>query len=299
MNHQRHYSAAILAFIIWGFFSIPLRALQGYQAGEILYFRILFSAAVLLLVIGAFRREALVNNLELFKTLTPKRKKQTIILTLSGGVLLTINWLTFIYIVNHINIKTASFSYLICPVVTAVLGYVLIREKMTRHQWIAVGLCGLSCVLMGFSSALELGYSMLTAFTYALYLISQRKNQGFDRIIALGIQVIFSLIILSLFYPYLVNALPQSISFYEMIMLIAVLFTVIPLFLNLYALNKINAATIGILMYLNPIVNFTIAFLVFGERATLLQWIGYGIIVVALVIFNCDFIRRPATLKGM
>jgi chloramphenicol-sensitive protein RarD len=211
---------------------------------------------------------------------------------LIGGVLLTINWLTFIYIVNNINIKTASFSYLICPVITAVLGYTLIHEKMTRLQWVAVGLCALSCALMGFNSVHELGFSLLTAFTYALYLISQRKNQGFDRIVVLGIQVLFSLAILTLFYPYLVNSLPTTIDFYKVILLIAVVFTVIPLFLNLYALNQINAATIGILMYLNPVINFTIAFLIFNERATVLQWAGYGIIVAALVIFNYDIVRR-------
>jgi chloramphenicol-sensitive protein RarD len=292
MNHQRHYGAAILAFVIWGFFSIPLRALREYGAGEILYFRILFSLVALALVIGLFRRRALERDVASFLSLSKKLKRHTIFLTLIGGVLLTVNWLTFIYIVNNINIKTASFSYLICPVITAVLGFLLIHEKMTRYQWAAVALCALSCAAMGFSSALELGYSVLTAFTYALYLISQRKNQGFDRIIVLGIQVLFSLAILTVFYPQLVNRLPTSFYFYEMILLIAVAFTVIPLFLNLFALNKINAATIGILMYLNPILNFTLAFLVFGEMASTLQWVGYGIIVVALLIFNYERIQN-------
>jgi chloramphenicol-sensitive protein RarD len=235
------------------------------------------------------------DSVSLFRSADQKRKGQAIFLTLIGGILLTINWLTFIYIVNNINIKTASFSYLICPVVTAALGYALIHEKIAKHQWIAVGLCALSCVAIGFSSALELGYSVLTAFTYALYLISQRKNQGFDRIVVLGIQVLFSLAILTIVYPQLVHTLPQGFYFYEMILLIAVVFTVIPLFLNLYALNKINAATIGILLYLNPIFNFMTAFLVFGEVASTLQWIGYGTIVVALVIFNLNRLQKRQT----
>jgi chloramphenicol-sensitive protein RarD len=292
MNNQRHYAAAIAAFVIWGFFSIPLRALKEYAAGEILYFRILFSLFVLLAIIVGFRRRAFSQSIATLKASTPVQKRTVIVLTLVGGALLSVNWLTFIYIVNNINIKTASFSYLICPVITAVLGYVLIREKMTRVQWIAVGLCTVSCVLIGINSTLELGYSVLTAFTYALYLITQRKNQGYDRLVVLGFQVAFSLIILTALFPYLVHSVPSAPDFYWLILVIAVVFTVLPLFLNLFALNKINSATIGILMYINPIFNFTLAFVVFRESITLIQLSGYAIILVALVLFNYQNIGK-------
>jgi len=292
MNSQKHYAAAVSAFVIWGFFSIPLRNLQQYSAGEILYYRILVSLAILAVVIVLFRRKSLRADLVKLQSISLRAQLTVLGLTLAGGLLLTVNWLTFIYIVNNINIKTASFSYLICPVITAVLGYLLIAERMTKLQWIAVALCTISCALIGINSALELGYSFLTALTYALYLISQRKNQGFDRMIVLGIQVAFSLSILSIASRYLINEVPQEPSFYWTILLIAAVFTVLPLFLNLFALNRINSATIGILMYINPIFNFTIAFLVFNESITLIQLVGYLIIFAALIIFNYPFIRQ-------
>lgn len=292
MNSRKHYAAGIAAFIIWGFFSIPLRALKEHAAGEILYFRILFSLLVLTFIIAGFKRAELKNNWNYFLSRSSSERNTVVALTLVGGVLLTVNWLTFIYIVNNINIKTASFSYLICPVITAVLGYLLIKEKLSTIQWTAVGLCAVSCVLMGISSALELGYSFFTAFTYALYLISQRKNQGFDRIIILGIQVLFSFMILSVFVSYLVVEVPTVPRFYTIILVIAVVFTVLPLFLNLFALNKINSATIGILMYLNPIFNFTVAFVIFNESINAIQLTGYAIIAVALVIFNYPNFRK-------
>ncbi|WP_333820975.1 EamA family transporter [Ohtaekwangia sp.] len=298
MNSSRnHYLAAIAAFAIWGFFSIPLRALKAYSAGEILYFRILFSSLVLLVIVFGFKRNDLRKDIAFMQSFTPAKRRNVVLLTLSGGALLTVNWLTFIYIVNHINIKTASFSYLICPVITAVLGYVLIKEKMTMLQWVAVALCTLSCVVMGMNSALELGYSFLTAFTYALYLISQRKNQGFDRMIVLCVQVLFSFFILNIFYGQLIHEIPTGVTFYSIILGIAVLFTVLPLFLNLFALNRINSATIGILMYLNPLINFSVAFLVFGETVNSIQVAGYGIIVVALVVFNYPAVRQLAASR--
>jgi chloramphenicol-sensitive protein RarD len=212
-------------------------------------------------------------------------------LTLIGGLLLTVNWLTFIHIVNNINVKTASFSYLICPVMTAALGYLLIGEKLSRLQWIAVGLCTLSCVLIGINSALELGFSFLTALTYALYLISQRKNQGFDRMVILGVQILFALSILTAGAGLLLDRIPTEGRFFSIILFIAVAFTVLPLFLNLFALNKINSATIGILMYINPMINFILAFLLFNESITLIQTAGYLIILVALIVFNFSYLR--------
>jgi chloramphenicol-sensitive protein RarD len=286
MNNQKHYAAAISAFLIWGFFSLPLRALQGYAASEILYFRILFSVAVLAIIVFGFKRNELKKDINTLKALPSAGRRNVILLTLAGGALLTVNWLTFIHIVNHINIKTASFSYLVCPVITAVLGYFIIKEKMNVQQWIAVGLCAFSCALIGISSLIELAFSVLTAFTYALYLITQRKNQGFDRMIVLGIQVTFSLFLLTFFVGSLITEVPAENKFYGLILVIAVFFTVIPLFLNLFALNKINSATIGILMYINPLINFTLAFIVFGEEMNGLQLIGYAIIAVALVLFN-------------
>jgi chloramphenicol-sensitive protein RarD len=283
---KKHFAAAISAFVIWGFFPILLKALSDYPAGEILYFRILFSTLILALIVLGFRRKHLIKDWDYFLSFSLTKRKEVIFLTLTGGALLTINWLTFIYIVNNINIKTASFSYLICPVITAVLGFVLIKERLTLLQWIAVGLCALSCVMMGISSLLELGYSFLTAVTYALYLITQRRNQGFDRLGMLGIQVLFSFIILNLFYGQLIQSVPVTIEFYTIIIVIAGGFTVFPLFLNLFALNKINSATIGILMYINPLLNFTIAFLVYNESISSIQIAGYLIIAVALVLFN-------------
>jgi chloramphenicol-sensitive protein RarD len=113
--------------------------------------------------------------------------------------------------------------------------------------------------------------------------------------VVLGVQVLFSFIILSALSKLLVQEVPAENTFYLIIVIIAIVFTVFPLFLNLYALNRINSATIGILMYLNPIFNFSVAFLVFGEQVTLLQVSGYLIIVAALILFNLQKFTRLRT----
>lgn len=297
MKNRKYYAAAIMAFVVWGFFPWVLKSLSNYHAGEILYFRILFSTIILILIITVFRNGKLKKDLVLFKGITSGEKVKVILLWLAGGLLLTINWLTFIYTVNEVNIRTASFSYLICPVLTAVLGYAILREKMTATQWAAVLLCAISCVLMGMNSVSELGYSFTTAVTYGLYLVLQRLYKEYDRMSVLSVQILFSFSLLNAFSGYLVNEVPAETSFYIIIMIIAAAFTVLPLFLNLYALIGISSATVGILMYINPIFNFTIAFLVFHEQVTVLQIVGYCIIAVALVIFNYPNFRKLQALR--
>jgi chloramphenicol-sensitive protein RarD len=295
MDVRKYYVSAVMAFLVWGFFPMVLRTINTHPAGEILYFRILFSLAALFVIVFGFMRAKSKQNFANLLSLTPQHRRNVIILTLSGGALLTINWLVFIYVVNEVNIKTASFSYLICPVMTAVLGSILLKEKMDSLQWMAIALCAISCVLMGINNISELGYSLLIAFSYALYLITQRKNQGFNRMIVLAVQVLFSFIILNVFFKQLVGEIVIDVRFYLITIAIALVFTVLPLFLNLYALNRINAATIGILMYINPLVNFTVAFLVFKEGASTIQVIGYSIIAIALVLFNYPILKRIAS----
>ncbi|MFM8911923.1 MAG: EamA family transporter [Flammeovirgaceae bacterium] len=289
---NKHYASAIAAFLVWGFFPLVLRTVNTHPAGEILYFRILFSLVILLVIVFGFMRKKSRENVAMLKSLNPSAKRTVVLLTLAGGALLTINWLIFIYVVNAINIKTASFSYLICPVITAGLGYLLLREKMLPIQWLAIFLCAVSCAVMGINNVSELGYSLLIAFSYALYLITQRKNQGFNRLIVLGVQVLFAFIIMNFFFVQLVGTVTVDLHFYTIVACIALCFTVLPLFLNLYALNKINAATIGILMYINPLINFTLAFLVVDETATTTQIVGYAIIGIALVMFNLPVLKR-------
>lgn len=292
MNNRKYYTAAVSAFMIWGFLPWMLKSLVGHHAGEILYFRIFFSSIFLVLIVTLFRNGKLRKDITTFRSYPSSEKTKVLLLWLAGGLLLTINWLVFIYVINEVNIRTGSFSYLICPVLTAVLGYVVLKESMTPLQWTAVILCAISCVLMGLNSVTELGYSVVIGSTYAMYLILQRLYKEFDRMTVLSVQILFSFFLLNTSYGYLIDSLPTDTNFFVITAIIGGVFTVFPLFLNLYALTGMSSATVGILMYINPIVNFTIAFIVFEEQVTPLQVIGYLIIGAALMLFNLQNFRK-------
>ena len=284
--NNKHYLAAVGSFMMWGTFSIALRAMAGYLPGTILYYRILISALLLAGVLLSFKRGAAADNLRVFKALPPRRRMSVALNITVGGLLLAINWLVFIHVVNHVSIKTASFSYFICPVLTAVLAYLFLKEKLTRLQWLSVAVCAVSCLIIGKDSLKEAGYSLVIASSYAFYLILQRRNQGLDKLVVLFLQVGTALLIITPFYGQLVPDTPADGYFYAGAALIALFFTVLPLNMQLFALQKLNSATIGILMYINPMMNFLIAVWVYHETIGVYQGIGYVLILFAVVMYN-------------
>lgn len=286
MRLYKYYIAAFSAFLIWGFFSLALKPLQQYASLDILFYRVFLSVVMMLLINFAFRKNMLVKNWNHFNSLTSKSKRNVVFLTLGGGILLASNWFVFIYVMNHVSVKAASLAYLICPILTTVFAYIILHEKLSRWQWTAVSISVISCVLLSFEHFEDIFYSVIVAATYALYLVSQRKNTEIDKFLLLTIQLVFTAIIILPFYPKYSGALPAESLFYTCLFVIVVVFTIIPLFLNLYALKGINSSTVGIMMYINPIINFVLAIFLYNEKVTGQQLFCYLLILISIVIFN-------------
>ena len=292
MKFSKYYLAAFISFVIWGFFSLALKPLKDYASLDILFYRV-FLCAVIMAVISLFVRiNVSKDNIRRFRQLPAKEKRRVGMLTISGGFLLTANWFFFIYVMNHISVKAASFAYLVCPIMTTVIAYFVLDEKLSKWQWAAVLLSVLSCMLLSFSNIADIAYSLIVAASYAFYLVSQRKNTGFDKFLVLTVQILFSALLLAPFYPVYSEAIPTEFSFYALIFLIAVLFTIVPLYMNLYALQGVTSSTMGILLYINPLMNFAIALLYFHEPINAIQAIAYSLILLSIVIFNERFIFR-------
>jgi chloramphenicol-sensitive protein RarD len=281
-----HYLSAFATFIVFGFISLPIRELHGYESSQILYCRVAFALLCLAIIIGVFRRSSLLRTLNQYRHAAPPEQRKFLRNALTGSVFLTVNWLTFIYVINHISVQTGSFSYLLCPIITTLLGFVLLKEKLHITQWAALIISAAACALIGVDSLTNLLFSLFIATSYALYLITQRILRHYDRIVLLAMQVLLALICLSALGTAFRGPVPQEGHFFAMIFVLSSVFTVLPLFLNAYALKGLPASTLGALMYINPIINFALAFGYYGEKATSSQWIAYGLILLSVVVAN-------------
>ena len=292
MRFNRYYVAAFSSFFIWGFFSLALKPLKDYASLDILFYRI-FLATVLLLAINLlFRKKEVQNDLAVFKSLDKSVRNRLIFLTLTGGFLLTLNWFLFIYAINHVSLQSASFAYMICPIVTTILAYFILKEKLSSWQWFSVVLCVVSCAILSYGHIKDLIYSLVIAFSFALYLISQRKNNQFDRFVILTVQMLMASLVMIPFFPLYSNMVPTASLFYILLVLIVVVFTIIPLYLNLYALKGMNSSAVGILMYTNPLIHFFLAVFYFKEEVHWNQIVSYGLILVSIVVFNQRLLFR-------
>ncbi|WP_374165378.1 EamA family transporter [Arcticibacter sp. MXS-1] len=300
MNVAKYYLAAVSAFVIWGFFSLVLRPIHNFPSLDILFYRVFVCGVLMLLISLMARRKVFTENLRRFRQLSRKARNRVILLNLGGGLFLTGNWFFFIYVMNHVSVKATSLAYLVCPILTTVLANFLLKEKLSKFQWASVALSTFACLLLSFSALADILYSMIIAGSYAFYLVTQRKNTGFDKFLLLTVQILFSAIILLPFYPAFSSSVPDSSLFYFCIVLIAVLFTIISLFLNLYALNGVTSSTVGMLLNINPIIAFILAVTHFHEKVDSIQATAYGLILLSVILFNQQYLfsRKERSVTG-
>lgn len=297
MPINKYYASALTAFIMWGFFSLALKPLHDYPSLDILFYRVIFATVLLLGINFIFRKDVVQKDVASFRQIERKQRITVLSLTVLGGFLLVINWLLFIYAMNHVSIKSASFAYVICPIVTTILAYFILKEKLSKWQWFSVVLCMVSCAILSYGNITELLFSLTIAFSFALYLISQRKNNVFDKFLVLTVQMVIAAIVMLPFFPAYSGEVPTESIFYILLMVIVVFFTIIPLYLNLFALKGMNSSAVGILMYTNPLINFLLAIFYFGEPISQMQIISYALILVSVIIFNERFLFRRASDK--
>ncbi|EDM37550.1 rarD protein [Pedobacter sp. BAL39] len=278
-------------------FSIPLRNLKAYPSQEILYYRIFVSLVCIWLAILLFRRKELRCDVDFLASSTASERIRIGLQILVSTLLLTGNWYTYIYAVNHVSLQSGAFAYMVCPLITAFGGFILLNEQLSRLKLISLGIALLSVILLGTGSLIEVLWSVVIATLYALYLIMQRKMQHLDKLNLLAFQIVLAAILILPFYLSKHNAVPIEPWFWGNIIIVAVVFTIVPLFLSLYALIGIPSSSLGIIIYINPIIAFAVAILYFGEHLDSGKMIAYAFLAVSVIVFNWGMLKDILTFK--
>lgn len=292
LKNLKFYLASLVAFSIWGSFALVLKPIHTYASLDILFYRV-FSCAIIMSIISIlFKSQNIKDNIQFFKSI-PQEKRRTIVwLNVGASIFLTANWYSFIYVMNNISVRATSLAYLICPILTILLAYFILREKLNRLQWFSVFLSCIGCLFLSYSSMTNMFFSSIIGLSYAFYLISQNKNNGFDKFLVLNFHFLLSALILIPFYPNFAGPFPMELKFFLYVEIIAVVYTIIPLFLNLYALSGISSATVGTILNINPIIAFILSVIVYHEPLEFTQIFAYSLIVIAVIVFNASRFNR-------
>lgn len=293
----RYFFAALASFAIWGFFSIPLRNIKAFPSEEILYCRVFASLIFIWIAILLFRRRQLQADIVQLKSISRSAGKTLVIQVLVASVFLTLNWYSFIYAINNISLTSAAFAYMVCPLLTAFGGFLILREDLSRLKLISLFVAVVSIVCLATGSLTDVLWSILIAVFFAGYLLIQRKMQGFDKLNILAVQIALSVLMMLPFFLYQNHGIPQGTWFWSHIVIIAIVFTIIPLFLNLYALIGIPSSTVGIMIYINPIISFAVAVLYFDEIINERQLYAYLLLLFSVFLFNWKVIKDIFTVE--
>lgn len=297
-SNLKYLLAALGSFALWGFFAIPLRNIKSFPAEEILYYRIFTSLICIWVAILLFRRKQLKADLQVIRDITPAKRKTYAWQLLMATVFLMMNWYTFIYAVNNVSLTSAAFAYMVCPLLTAFGGFLILKEPLSGLKLLSLGLALVSIVFLATGSLTEVLWSTVIASFYAGYLLIQRKMQGLDKLNVLAAQFALAVLILLPFYFFRHHGFPDSSWFWLNILAIAIIFTIIPLFLSLYALIGIPSSTLGIMIYINPIIAFAVAILYFGQIISLNQVYAYATLLFSVILFNSKQLREIFVAKS-
>ena len=266
--------------------------LQDYPSEQILYYRIFTSLLLTWVYIFLFRKNQIKLDIEYIQKEEIYSVRKIIWLSLLAGLLITGNWFTYIYVVNNVSLKSAAFAYMVCPLITALGGFLILKEKLSTVKLIALGFALVSIVILAQGSLRDVLWSVLVAALYSFYLIIQRVMVRIDKFNMLGLHLLIAALLMLPFFLSDFEFFPSDPNFWITIVVISVFFTIIPLFLSLYALIGMPSSTLGIIIYINPIVAFAVAFFYFHEEISRYQVYSYLILLAAVIVFNWATIKE-------
>jgi chloramphenicol-sensitive protein RarD len=292
----------LAAWILWGFFPLYWPLLEPSGAVEILAHRIFWSMIVMLGVVVATRRRE-----RLRATLADRRTRRLLAV---AAVLITVNWGTYIWGVNNHHVVETSLGYFINPLVSVLLGVVVLGERLRALQWAALGLATVAVLALTVEYGHPPWVALVLAFSFGSYGLAKKKaNAG-----AVESLVVETLVVSPAALGYVVFLMATGASTFgghgtghALLLAGTGLITVIPLLCFGGAATRIPLSTLGLMQYLTPSVQFVLGILVFHEPMPAMRWVGFGLIWLALVLFTAETLRhrrhqlriRPAEHAGV
>jgi chloramphenicol-sensitive protein RarD len=277
---------AFTAFLIWGLSPIYWRALGVAGAFEIILHRIVWSFVVLMpLVLVARQWTAFVSTCKSLKTMG---------ILLSTAILVSANWLLYVWAVNNGRVLQASLGYYINPLVNVVLGMIFLRERLRRAQTIAVALAVFGVLNLTVRYGVFPWVSLALAFSFGFYgLIRKMTNVG--PLVGLAVETLILTIPAGIWVLHLYRT--QSGAFLysgietDLLLIGTGILTATPLLLFNLGAKHITLASLGFIQYTAPTGMFLLGITLFKEPFTGTQALTFGLIWAALAIYSWDTVR--------
>jgi chloramphenicol-sensitive protein RarD len=277
----------VAAYLLWGVLPVLFFSVRATGAVEIVAWRIVLSlvfCAVLLTVLRGWSRLAGIL-----------KDRRTLAALALAAVFVVINWSVYVYASVSGHVVEAALGYFTNPLVTVLLGVLVLRERLRPLQWIAISLSAIAVLVIAVGYGSFPWIALALAFSFGLYgLVKKRVGPTTDALSGLTIETAVLAPVAAVVL--VVMALTSGLTIgsfgtaHTLLMLSVGAATAIPLLLFASAARRIPLVYLGLVQYLGPVIQLAIGVLLLHEAMPPERWVGFGIVWIALIILTVDML---------
>ena len=279
--------AALGAYIIWGLLPLYLILVREVPPFEFVGWRILWTLPFCLLIVF-FRRQ-------MGEVIAALRDRRVLLTLCASAVLIAVNWFVYVWAVQSGHIFAASLGYYINPLLNVLLGTIVLKERLTRLQWIAVGLAAAGVAILSAGAVTTLWISLTLALSFGTYGLL-RKRVAVGSLPGLTIESALLIPLAGAIAVYY-SGLPQGSSFtisltLSLSIMLGGVLTAVPLLMFAVAARRMAYSTLGFIQFLAPTIVFLLGLFVFEAELKPVQLACFVLIWIALALFVADMWKR-------
>ena len=277
------------AYLLWGLFPLYWPLLTPSSALEVLAHRVLWSVVVVAVLLGVTRRLDQVRA-----AVRDRRRFAQIAL---AAVVIAVNWGTYIYGVTNDRVVETSLGYFVNPIVTVMLGVLVLGERLRPAQWTALGAAFVAVVLLTVENGSPPWLALVLAFSFGTYGLL-KKTAGVGAVEGLAVETgvllpVAAVYVLVIGGGTFANEGPGHAT----LLALSGLVTAIPLLLFGAAASRIPLSTLGVLQYLAPTMQFLLGITLFHESLPLVKLLGFVVLWCGVALFTVDLVRHGRQLR--
>jgi chloramphenicol-sensitive protein RarD len=288
-HSRRGLVYAVLSYGLWGLVPLYFKLVVSVAPAEVLAQRVFWSFVLLAIAVTLLRRWPDVG-----RTL---RAPNTMLALVASTLLLAFNWFVFIYSVTTNQLVEASLGYFLNPLVNVLLGVAFLGERLRRWQTAGIALAAVGVAILGVP-----WIAVSLAVSFAFYGLV-RKQVAADGLLGLFIETLllapFALAFILYWHATATSAFVAGTPSMRLTLMASGVVTCVPLLLFAAAARRLRLATVGILQYLSPTIQFFIAVFLFHEPLSTTKLVALGFIWTAVAIYAVDSLRLIAQRRNV
>lgn len=272
--------------MLWGLFPLYFALLDAVSPLEVVAHRVIWTLVFLIIVISIARNWASVKR---------ALNRRTLLILLGAAVFISINWLVYVYAVATDQVVQASLGYFVNPLISVALGVILLRERLRRMQWVAVGIALVAVAILTFSYGALPWISLTLGFSFGIYgLLKKMANVRSTDSLVIETAALAPFALVLMGFWEVGGQAAFVLDGWQISVLLILLgpVTALPLLAFGGAATRIPLSTLGVLQYITPILQFSIGVFIFGEAMPASRWLGFVFVWTALVVFSTDAYRQ-------